>query len=140
VSSGLLKHPEKTKLIEFGRFAAKNRRERGLGKPDTFDFLGNTHSCSVTRKGYFMLLWRTTSQRMRDKLVSLKGELRKRINHSLEDVAKWLKKVANGYYNYYAIHDNLDTLLSLQYHHGATLVQNKLPKRTDKENDMGRVQ
>jgi group II intron reverse transcriptase/maturase len=116
---GLTLHPEKTRLIEFGRFAAKNRRERGQGKPETFDFLGFTHSCSVTLGGLFKLLRRTTSKRMRDKLVSLKGELRKRINHSLEDVAAWLKKVANGYYNYYAIHDNLDTLSSFQYHLGA---------------------
>jgi hypothetical protein len=77
---------------------------------------------------------------MRDKLVSLKGELRKRVNHSVEDVAKWLDEELNGYYKNYAIHDNLDTLLSFQYYLGATLVQNNLEKRTKEENDMEKIQ
>jgi hypothetical protein len=79
-------------------------------------------------KGILQAIAENHFEKVRYKLVSLKGELRKRINHSLDDVAKWLEKVANGYYNYYAIHNNLDTLLSFQYHLGAILVQNNLPK------------
>jgi group II intron reverse transcriptase/maturase len=108
---GLELHPDKTRLIEFGRFAAENRRKRGLGKPETFDFLGFTHSCSVTRfSRKFKLLRKTISKRWKSKLVEIYNELKYRINHPLKVVGKWLRSVVRGYFNYFAIHDNLDTL------------------------------
>lgn len=112
-------HPTKTRLIEFGRFAAENRRRRGEGKPETFDFLGFTHICSVTRKNKkFKLLRKTINKRMTAKLKALGGELRLRINEAVKDVGKWLGRVVTGYYNYYAVHDNLDTLGSFRYQLG----------------------
>jgi group II intron reverse transcriptase/maturase len=104
-------HPDKTRLIEFGRFAAENRRRRGEKKPETFDFLGFTHSCSVcrsTRK--FKLLRITINKRWKRKLVSLYAELRARINWSIGRVGSWLNRVVKGYFNYYAVPDNLSTL------------------------------
>jgi group II intron reverse transcriptase/maturase len=108
---GLALNLDKTRLIEFGRFAAENRRKRGEKKPETFDFLGFTHSCSLTlanRK--FKLLRKTISKRLKGKLKELGKELRRRINWSIKEVGKWLRRVVTGCYNYYAIHDNLDTL------------------------------
>ncbi|MDR3134582.1 MAG: group II intron reverse transcriptase/maturase [Deltaproteobacteria bacterium] len=104
-------HPDKTRLIEFGRFAAENRRGRGQKKPETFDFLGFTHICSKTRKnGKFKLLRLTITKRWRAKLKGLKIELRYRINDSIEKIGKWLRSVLRGYYGYHAIHDNMATL------------------------------
>jgi group II intron reverse transcriptase/maturase len=109
-------HPDKTRLIEFGRFAAENRRKRGQGKPETFDFLGFTHSCSIARSTKkFKLLRRTISKRLRAKLVKLYGELRKRINMSISEVGEWLKRSVNGYYRYFAVPDNLTTLGSFRH-------------------------
>jgi group II intron reverse transcriptase/maturase len=109
-------HSDKTRLIEFGRFAAENRRARGERKPETFDFLGFTHICSVTRKNKkFKLLRITISKRWKAKLVSLESELRKRINWSIAKVGKWLNRVVIGYFNYYAVHDNLATLGRFRY-------------------------
>jgi group II intron reverse transcriptase/maturase len=109
-------HPDKTRLIEFGRFAANNRRRRGEKKPETFNFLGFTHICSITfKKRMFKLLRITISKRMIAKLKSLYKELRKRINKSIEKVGKWLKRVLKGYYNYYAVHDNLRALSKFRY-------------------------
>jgi group II intron reverse transcriptase/maturase len=104
---GLQLHPEKTRLIEFGRFAAANRKKKGEGKPETFDFLGFTHICSVTRYGRFKILRLTISKRMRAKLLSLKGELRKRMHYKIEEVAKCLVSIVRGYHNYYAVPGNL---------------------------------
>jgi group II intron reverse transcriptase/maturase len=115
---GLKLHPEKTRLIEFGRSAARNRKARRQGKPETFDFLGFTHICGVTRNGYFKLWRKTIAKRLRNKLSSIKVELRRRINHPLEDVAKWLKSVVIGYYNYHAIPGNLGVLATFQYNVG----------------------
>jgi group II intron reverse transcriptase/maturase len=104
-------HPVKTRLIEFGRFAAEYRCRRGEGKPETFDFLGFTHICSVTRLNRrFKLLRITIAKRWKAKLVSLKDELRKRINWKIEKVGKWLQRVVSGYFKYYAVPDNGATL------------------------------
>jgi group II intron reverse transcriptase/maturase len=104
-------HPEKTRLIEFGRFAASDRRKRGQGKPETFDFLGFTHICSVTRLNRkFKLLRVTIKKRWRDKLVSLKKELLKRNFWRIKDIGLWLRSVVNGYFGYHAIPGNLSTL------------------------------
>jgi hypothetical protein len=104
-------HPEKTRLIEFGRFAAENRRRRGEKRPETFDFLGFTHRCSTTRTNKkFKLTRKTVGKRLRAKLVSLAEGIRKRINWKIDSVGEWLKRSIRGYFNYFAVHDNLDTL------------------------------
>jgi group II intron reverse transcriptase/maturase len=108
-------HPDKTRLIEFGRFAASNRKERGQGKPETFNFLGFTHICSVTRKGHFKLLRVTIAKRWRAKLKDFKEGLWRRMHWKIEAVAQWLKRSVQGYYNYFAIHDNLESLVALRY-------------------------
>jgi len=83
-------HPEKTRLIEFGRFAAKDRESRGLGKPETFNFLGFTHICSRSRRGVFQLKRQTRRDRMRARLRAIKEELRRRIHESIPLQGKWL--------------------------------------------------
>ncbi len=115
---GLELHPGKTRLIEFGRYAASNRRQRGEGKPDTFDFLGFTHACGRTRKGYFQVVRLTMKKRFRAKLKALKAELRYRLHLSIPEVGKWLKKVMNGYYQYHAVPGNSRILWSFRYHVG----------------------
>jgi group II intron reverse transcriptase/maturase len=100
---GLELHVEKTRLIEFGRFAAENRSERGQGKPATFNFLGFTHMCSKTTKGRFIVLRRPMKQRMRTKLREIKEELRRRLHDPVPEVGYWLRSVVNGWYRYYAV-------------------------------------
>jgi hypothetical protein len=113
---GLSLHPEKTRLIEFGRFAAENRRKRGDKKPETFDFLGFKHICSTTRLNKkFKLLRVTIAKRLRAKLKGLKDEMRRRINQSISMNGQWLKRVLAGYYNYYAVPDNVNTLWRFRY-------------------------
>lgn len=99
-------HPEKTRLIEFGRFAIENRRRRGQGKPETFSFLGFTHICDKTRKGKFIVLRQTQRQRMRAKLREIKVELRRRLHHAVPEVGAWLGRVLRGHYQYYAVPRN----------------------------------
>ena len=99
-------HPEKTRLIEFGRFADENRRRRGDGKPETFDFLGFTHACGKTRKGGFKLIRQTMAKRMRAKLKAIKLELRRRLHYPIPEVGRWLRSVLQGYYRYHAIPGN----------------------------------
>ena len=100
---GLKLHPEKTRLIEFGRFARDNRRRRGQGKPDTFDFLGFTHCCGRTRKGKFMVLRITSSKRLRAKLLAVKTELRKRMHHPIAEQGQYLRSVVAGHARYFAV-------------------------------------
>lgn len=108
---GLKLNESKTKLIEFGRFAASNRRQRGESKPDTFDFLGFTHICSKTRFTKKYKLRRITiSKKMRAKLHEIKQELRKRMNIPIYDQGRWLKSLVQGYFNYYAVPDNTRSL------------------------------
>ena len=99
-------HPDKTRLIEFGRFAHRDRRQRGQGKPETFDFLGFTHYCSKTRRGRFQLGRKPVAKRMRRTLKRLKEELRRRMHHKDEATAEWLGKVVNGWLNYFAVPDS----------------------------------
>jgi group II intron reverse transcriptase/maturase len=101
---------EKTRLIEFGRFAAENRKTRGLGKPETFRFLGFTHICGKTRKGRFKLKRITDSNRMRAKLQALKGELNARRHLPIPEQGRWLASVLRGHLNYYAVPDNSEAL------------------------------
>ncbi len=100
---GLKLHPEKTRLIEFGRFARENRRRRGQGKPETFDFLGFTHCCGQTRKGKFMVLRLTSAKRLRAKLHAVKDELRKRMHRPIAEQGKYLRAVVTGHARYFAV-------------------------------------
>ncbi len=99
-------NPSKTRLIEFGRFAASNRQERGEGKPETFDFLGFTHSCGTTRRGRFCVRRKTIAKRIRRKLKAVKAELIKRMHRPLEETGKWLGSVVRGFTNYHAVPGN----------------------------------
>jgi len=99
-------HPEKTRLIEFGRHAAKNRKRAGLGKPETFDFLGFTHICGKTKKGRFMVLRQTIRKRMQAKLQEVKIGLWRRMHDPVPEVGKWLKSVAGGHIRYFGVPGN----------------------------------
>ncbi len=100
-------HAEKTRLIEFGRYAAQRREERDLGRPEVFDFLGFTHICSKARSGRFMLRRATISKRMRAKLHELKDELMRRRHLPIPEQGQWLRRVVQGHYNYYAVPGNI---------------------------------
>jgi RNA-directed DNA polymerase len=97
---------DKTRLIEFGRFAAQNREARGLPKPETFDFLGLTHMCAKDRHGRFKLKRVTSKKRLRAKLSAVKTELRHRMHQPIPDQGEWLARVVRGHYAYYAVPDN----------------------------------
>ena len=108
---GLELHPEKTRLMEFGRFAAGNRKQRGEGSPETFNFLGFTHSCEKTRKdGRFKVQRRTIKKRWRSKVQAVKQELRRRMHEKVTVTGKWLKMVLLGYFNYHAVPGNMRAL------------------------------
>jgi len=99
--------PEKTRLIEFGRFAAERRTERGLGRPETFQFLGFTHICAKTRAGRFKLTRITDSKRLRAKLHAVKRELRRRMHLPIPEQGRWLASVVRGHLAYYAVPGNI---------------------------------
>ena len=103
---GLELHPDKTRLIEFGRFAAVSRRGRGESKPETFDFLGFTHACSTTRRGLFAVRRMTTKKKMRAKLAELKVELRRRMHHPVREQSAYLRSVLVGHFRYYGVPNN----------------------------------
>jgi group II intron reverse transcriptase/maturase len=104
---GLELHPDKTRLIEFGRFAARDRRARGESKPETFDFLGFTHACSTTRqRGKFAVRRMTMKKKMRAKLAELKVELRRRMHHPVREQATYLQSVLRGHFQYYGVPNN----------------------------------
>jgi hypothetical protein len=99
-------HPEKTRVIEFGRFAAENRRQRGEPKPESFQFLGFTHTCARWSKGDFRLLRHTIKKRLRAKLAELRLLLLKRRHEPTDVVGSWLQGVVRGYCNYHAVPGN----------------------------------
>jgi group II intron reverse transcriptase/maturase len=107
-------HPEKTRLIEFGREAESNRRRRGLGKPETFDFLGFTFICGRSRRGKFLIKRKTRRDRMRAKLQAIKQELRRRMHQPMPVQGKWLKQVIRGYFNYHAVPTNSRALVGFR--------------------------
>jgi RNA-directed DNA polymerase len=108
---GLELHPEKTRLIEFGRFATQNREQRGEGKPGTFTFLGFTHYCGKRRKDGAFIVWRETAKkRMVAKLQAIKAELKHRRHEPIPSVGAWLRQVTSGYYQYHAVPGNLHRL------------------------------
>jgi len=107
-------HPDKTRLVEFGAFAASNRQERGVGKPETFDFLGFTHVCAKTRRGKFLLHRRTSRRRMQTKLREMKVELQRRMHLPLVAQGAWLGRVVRGYFAYHAVPTNAQCLGSFR--------------------------
>ena len=113
---GLELNAEKTRLIEFGRYAARDRAARGLGKPETFQFLGFTHICGKTRKsGRFKLTRHTDSKRVRRKLLAVKREMAKRMHLPIPEQGAWLASVLSGHYRYYAVPDNIEALAAFRY-------------------------
>jgi RNA-directed DNA polymerase len=106
---------EKTRLIEFGRFAAERRAARGLRKPETFDFLGFTHICARTKNGRFKLRRVTSKKRMRAKLHQVKAELKRRWHHSIPEQGRWLDSVLAGHFRYYGVPDNIEALQVFRY-------------------------
>jgi RNA-directed DNA polymerase len=107
-------HPEKTRLIEFGRFAAERRQRRGLGKPETFNFLGFTFICGKTRGGQFQIKRKTRRDRMRAKLKMVQEEMRRRMHQPIPIQGKWLWYVVNGYFNYHAVPTNFRALVAFR--------------------------
>jgi RNA-directed DNA polymerase len=99
-------HPDKTRLIEFGRFAATGRERRGLGKPETFAFLGFTFICGKARNGDFQIKRKTRADRMRAKLKQVKEGLRRRMHRTIAEQGRWLEQVVAGYFNYFAVPTN----------------------------------
>jgi group II intron reverse transcriptase/maturase len=109
-------HPEKTRLIEFGRFAATNRKRHGLGKPETFTFLGFTFICGQSRRGHFLVKRKSRRDRMQAKLQEIKGELRKRMHQPLPVQGQWLRQVVTGYFAYHAVPTNSRALAAFRDH------------------------
>jgi group II intron reverse transcriptase/maturase len=103
VEFALSLNPEKTRLIEFGRFAANNRKRSGLGKPETFNFLGFTFICGKSRRGKFLIRRKSRIDRMRVKVREIKTELRRRMHRPIPEQGKWLRQVITGYFNYHAV-------------------------------------
>jgi RNA-directed DNA polymerase len=109
-------HAEKTRLIEFGRHAAKNRRARGLGKPETFNFLGFTHISGRSRKGDFQLRRKSRSDRVRATLTAVKETLRRRMHETIDQQGAWLRQVVMGFNAYHAVPTNFVALADFRYH------------------------
>jgi RNA-directed DNA polymerase len=137
-------HPDKTRLIEFGRYAAQNREKRGLGKPETFKFLGFVLICGKSRRGGFQIRRKSRRDRMRAKLQEIKEELRQRWHLPIPDTGKWLGQIVAGYFAYHAVPTNSAAIGAFRYHvtvlwyrclgrrsQRATLVWSRMAKLTD---------
>lgn len=111
---GLELHPDKTRLIEFGRHAARRRANRGVGRPETFDFLGFTHLCAKSTKGRFWLKRVTIAKRMRAKLREIKEQLKRRRHHPIPEQGQWLASVVRGHRAYYAVPGNTDAVAAFR--------------------------
>jgi RNA-directed DNA polymerase len=109
-------HSEKTRLMEFGRFAVENRKRRGLGKPETFTFLGFTFICSKTRRGKFQIRRKSRRDRMQAKLQAIKQELRRSMHQPIPQQGRWLQQVVTGYFNYHAVPTNRSSLTAFLFH------------------------
>ena len=109
-------HPDKTRLLEFGSFAVRNRKRRGVGKPETFDFLGFTHICGKKRSnGYYTVIRQTIRKRQQAKLNAVKAELRRRMHAPIQDTGKWLRSVVSGHIRYYGVPMNGHALSSFRF-------------------------
>src|SRR5579864_3055948 len=109
-------HPDKTRLIEFGRHATDRRARAGLGKPETFKFLGFVFICGKTRRGQFLVHRRSRRDRMRTKLTEIKKELRKRMHQPIPEQGRWLAQVVRGYFAYHAVPTNGLRISAFRYH------------------------
>jgi len=125
-------HPEKTRLIEFGRFAAERRQRRGLGKPETFNFLGFTFICGKTRQGKFQIKRKTRRDRMHAKLKMIKEEMWRRMHQPIPKQGQWLWHVVRGYFNYHAVPTNARAL-DVFRHHVIDLWRRTLRRRSQKD-------
>ena len=125
-------HPEKTRLIEFGRRAAVDRKERGVSRPETFTFLGFTHICGKSRRGLFQLQRKTRRDRMRAKLQEIKVELRRRMHQAIPVQGHWLKQVVTGHFAYYAVPTNSRALSAFR-HFVTDLWRRMLRRRSQKD-------
>jgi RNA-directed DNA polymerase len=108
-------HPDKTRLLEFGRYAAESRQRQGLGKPETFDFLGFTHICGKTSNGRFTVLRQTVRRRLQAKLQAVKADLRQRMHEPVPVVGAWLKTVVGGHLRYYGVPSNRYALAHFRF-------------------------
>jgi group II intron reverse transcriptase/maturase len=111
-------HPDKTRLIEFGRHAAAERARRGLGKPETFNFLGFTFICGKSRRGYFLLTRKSRRDRMQAKLLEIKEQLLRRRHHPIPEQGGWLRQVVTGYFAYHAVPTNSPAVVAFRHHVG----------------------
>lgn len=125
-------HPDKTRLLEFGRYAAVNRQSRGLGRPETFTFLGFIFICGRSRRGSFQLQRKTRGDRMRAKLQQIKAELRRRWHEPIPVQGKWLGQVVRGYFAYHAVPTNSRALGAFRYH-VVNLWRRALRRRSQKD-------
>jgi RNA-directed DNA polymerase len=124
-------HPEKTRLIEFGRQAANRRERSGLGRPETFNFLGFTHICGRSRHGKFLLKRKSRRDRMRGKLTEIKEEMRRRMHQPIPEQGRWLAQVVRGYFAYHAVPTNSATIGAFR-HHVVDLWRCSLSRRSQK--------
>ena len=124
-------HPEKTRLIEFGRFAAERRKRRGLGKPETFSFLGFTFISGKTQSGKFQIKRKSRADRMRAKLKEIKEQLKRRMHQPIPDQGRWLRSVVDGYFAYHAVPTNARSLDAFR-HHVLDLWRRMLRRRSQK--------
>src|ERR1700746_280550 len=132
VAFSLSLHPVKTRVIEFGRRAAVNRKNRGVSRPDTFAFLGFTFICSKSRRGFFQLQRKTRRDRMQTKLQEIKAELRRRMHQTIPDQGHWLRQVVTGHFAYYAVPTNSRSLSAFR-HYVTDLWRRTLRRRSQKD-------
>jgi len=109
-------HPEKTRIVEFGRYAVERRAHRGLAKPETFAFLGFLHICGRSKRGAFVLLRQTRRDRMWATLKAVSEQLKRRMHDPIPKIGKWLGSIVCGYFTYHAIPTNYGTLSAFRYH------------------------
>jgi group II intron reverse transcriptase/maturase len=125
-------HGEKTRLIRFGRFAALNRKERGEGKPETFNFLGFTHICGRSRHGGFLLRRKTRRDRMQARLRAIRDGLRRRLHTTIEEQGDWLRQVVSGFFAYHAVPTNYEAMAAFR-DHVTRLWRRTLRRRSQKD-------
>ena len=125
-------HGDKTRLLEFGRYAAQRRQRRGLGKPETFTFLGFIFICGTSQRGGFVLQRKTRRDRMRATLQEIKAELRRRMHDTIPEQGRWLKSVVMGFNAYHAVPTNLRAIAAFRYH-VTNLWRRTLRRRSQKD-------
>jgi RNA-directed DNA polymerase len=112
---GLELHPQKTRIVEFGRFAERNRKAQGRSRPETFAFLGFTHICGTNRRGGYIILRHTIRQRLRDRLRQVKETIRRMMHRPIAEQGLYLRQVLNGFFNYFAVPTNSQAIHSFYY-------------------------